>query len=214
MDEANILTYDIYEVYNPLDRDFTTLWGKKPYTIRAKGYLLLPKFLAEKLAYELAEQEVQRGKGGISAVLNKTLMAQETAKLLKLTQTATANPVETNAFERQISQLNNASFDRTNVDPNSLGSVIEPDDEERQSTKDNFNPNATLVEDLGVTDTTTEPEDFADIVDEKSEVREAVKENLMLQTKADLLAMAEKEKIDVNPRSNKETIVEAILENK
>lgn len=199
MDESNILNYDIYEVTNPLDKSFTTLWAKRSYTIKPRGHLLLPKFLAEKLAYELAEQVVQKGKGGIAAILNKTLMAQETAKLLRLTQAANPQSQEENALERQINQLNDgdvANYETQNVDPSSLGSVIEPDDEsERNSTKDNLNPNANPADaedDKDVVDTTEDADpDFADVQDEDGDVKEAMRENLMVQKRADLVEQAQ-----------------------
>lgn len=103
----DIVRYDIWEVRNPFDRDFTATWDSQPYIVPAKGRILLPSFVAKHVAGKIIDRLIQDEKG-IKSVFNQTIRKRYLAKVLFETSQKGAddNRTESQRIKDQVKELN------------------------------------------------------------------------------------------------------------
>lgn len=189
-----MLLADIYRLSNPFDKPFTFKWDSRTFTVPANGYKLWPQPIAMHGARKIAEQLIRRNHGDMN-VLNQDLITKYVNQVTGLYE-ATNQP-QGDALEKRIAELN----------PDE--EALTPEEEQEAAAEQ-----AQVDADQGAFGDLN-PEEVAE-----QERLEALKENnpkayraeiLNQSTKKELLTLAEENEVEVDPKSNKDVIIEALV---
>jgi hypothetical protein len=194
----DMLLADIYQLKNPFDKPFTFRWNSKAYTVPASGRKLWPQPIAMHGANKIAEQLIRKNDGDMS-VINKTLIAKYVAQVCTLFE-ATDQPNENALLDAKIAELNpeDGEIPMTPAEQEAARAEAQQKEEEENA----FNQ--------------LNPEEAAE-----QDRLEALKQNnptayraeiLNQSTKKQLIELAEENEVEIDPKSNKETIIKALVE--